>query len=140
MPDPFVAEIRDLHRFLDAWLKGGIERGDGRPARLADALADDFVVIHPDGGVGDKAAAVGAFAAAWGEKPADYALEIGAIDTRLLAPDLCLATYVERHRGEPGRARITSAVLRRKPGGGIEWLHLQETPAPQLDRERGIAS
>ncbi len=139
MSDPFVAEIHELHRFLDAWLKGGIERGNGAPARLADALADDFEVIHPDGGIGDKAAVVGAFAAAWGEKPPSYALEVDSVKTRPLAPDLCLATYVERHRGEPGRTRIACALLRRLEDGRIGWLHLQETPAPHLEREAGPA-
>lgn len=131
--DPFADEIRALHRFLDAWLKGRVERGDGEPARLVDVLADDFVVIHPNGIRGDKAAAVGGFARAYGEKPPDYALEIGRIDTRMLGPDLCLAIYEERHSGEPGRARIASAVLRQRSGGGIEWLQLQETLAPHLD-------
>lgn len=133
MTDPFAAEVLDLHRFLDAWLKGRAERGDGEPARLAAALADDFRVIHPDGDIGDKQAVVGSFAAAWGEKPPEYALVIERVETRPLAPDLCLATYVERHRGEPGRARIVGAILRRRAAGEIEWLHLQETPAPQLD-------
>ena len=133
MSDPFATEILDLHRYLDAWLKGRAERGKGDPARLAGVLADDFRVIHPDGSRGDKAAAVGSFAAAWGEKPPAYALEIDRVETRRLAPGLCLATYVERHRGEPGRARVVSAILRRRADGKIEWLHLQETPAPQLD-------
>ncbi len=134
MPDPFAAEILDLHRFLDAWLKGRVDRGDGEPARLAGALVDDFRVIHPDGSCGDKAAVIASFAGAYGEKPPDYALEIDQIETRRPAPDLGLATYIERHRGEPGRARIVSALLRRRADGRFEWLHLQETPAPHLDR------
>lgn len=135
MSDPFADEIRALHRFLDAWLKGQVDRGDGEPVRLAQVLADDFQVIHPNGARGDKQAAVSGFVRAYGEKPPSYALEIGRIDTRMLGPDLCLATYEERHRGEHGRARIASAVLRRRPQGGIEWLQLQETPAPHLDNE-----
>ena len=134
MNDLFASEILDLHRYLDAWLKGRVDRGDGEPARLASALVDDFRVIHPDGSCGDKAAVVASFAAAYGEKPPDYALEIDRIETRRLAPDLSLATYIERHRGEPGRARIVSALLRRCADGRFEWLHLQETNAPQLER------
>lgn len=135
MPDPFAAEILDLHRFLDAWLTGRVDRGDGEPARLASALVEDFRVTHPDGSCGDKAAVVASFTAAYGEKPADYALQIDRIETRRLAPDLRLATYIERHRGEPGRARIVSALLRRRADERFDWLHLQEKPAPQLDRD-----
>lgn len=107
MSDPFAEEIRALHRFLDAWPKGRVDRGDGEPARLAQVLADDFQVIHPTGTRGDKAAAVAGFARAYGEKSPGYALEIGRIDTRMLGPDLCLATYEERHHADsPTAARL----------------------------------
>jgi len=33
MLDPFAVEIIDLHRFLDAWLKGQTDRGNGEPGR-----------------------------------------------------------------------------------------------------------
>lgn len=40
----------------------------------------------------------------------------------------CLVTYKETHAGEPGRARISSALLKQQPGSGtIAWLFLQET-------------
>lgn len=132
-PDPFTTEVLALHRFLDAWLKGEIDRGDDVPARLAEALADDFKIIHPDGTRGDRNSAIEGFAGAFGEKPPEYALLISDIEVRDLAPGLCLATYVERHRGELRRARSTSVLLRRRDDGKIEWLRLQETPAPKLD-------
>lgn len=130
---PFIDEVLALHRFLDDWLKARTPHGNGEPARLAQALADDFEIIHPDGSRGDRASSVAAFARAYGEKPPAYALEIDRVKTRVFGTDLCLATYVERHRGEPDRARIATALLRRRADGAIEWLFLQETPAPHLD-------
>lgn len=132
--DRFRDEVLDLHGFLDAWLKGEVARGADGPVRLARVLAEDFVVIHPDGSRSGRAAVVAAFDAAHASKPGAYALQVGRIDTRMIATDLCLATYQEWHRGEPGRARISTAILRSRPDRDeIDWLFLQETPAPWLE-------
>lgn len=134
MMDVYQQEVLDLHRFLDAWLKGDVPKDDGQPKRLADALAEDFVVIHPSGMRASKADAVRGFASAYGKKPPGYALLIDRVETRMIGEGLCLATYEERHRGELGRARVATAVLRRRSRGeGIEWLFLQETLAPHLE-------
>jgi len=127
-------EVLALHRFLDAWLKGKAPKGGGGPDRLADALSDDFVVIHPSGTRATKSDVVAAFAAAHGSKPNTYALRVGGIETRRLCEHICLAIYEEWHEGEPGRARLSSAILRRRAAGrGLEWCQLQETPAPHLE-------
>ncbi len=136
MNDLFRDEVLALHQYLESWLKGEAPKGDGTPQRLAEALVEDFVVIHPNGRRGTKADAVRAFAAAYGEKPEAYALDISRVETRMIGEGVCLATYEERHRGEPGRARIATAVLRRRSTGkGVEWLFLQETAAPHLDKK-----
>ena len=109
--DAFEQEVRDLHRYLTDWLTGKAPKGDGYPNRLAEALANNFVVIHPSGTRGSKTEALRAFGAAHGEKAEDYALEVGKVEIRRLTEGLCLATYEEFHRGEPGRARISTAVL-----------------------------
>ncbi|NNE22011.1 MAG: DUF4440 domain-containing protein [Rhizobiales bacterium] len=130
-----------MHDFLDGWLKGTVSRGDGQPWRLAQRLADDFVIIHPNGSRGDKAGVLRAFAASYGEKPASYGLMVGEIETRMLADGLCLATYQEWHRGEPRRARISTALIRRQaPQKAFKWLFLQETPAPDMAPPTGPAS
>lgn len=132
--DRFRDEVLDLHRFLDDWLKGEVDRDENGPDRLARALTDDFVVIHPDGSRSGRAGVLAAFDTAYASKPAVYALQVGRIDTRLVGDGLCLASYEEWHRGEPGRARVSTAVLRAEPGRDqIDWLFLQETPAPWLE-------
>lgn len=129
----FLREIRDMHRYLEDWLKGIVPRGNGKPSRLIDALTDDFIVIHPNGTIGRKPDVIGAFAGAYGEKPAEYALEVDMVETRMIEKNLCLATYVEDHAGESGRRRRSSAVLRRRSENGfIEWLFLQETAITDL--------
>jgi hypothetical protein len=133
--DRFREEVLALHAFLNAWLRGEVPDGDAGPERLARALADDFVIVHPSGNRSTKTAVVRGFASAYGEKPSGYAIRIDQIETRMLTDGLCLATFEEWHEGEPGRARIATAVLRDRSGGaGIEWLFLQETLAPHLEK------
>lgn len=132
--DTFRQEVLDLHRYLEVWLKGEVSRGDGHPDRLAGALSEDFCVVHPDGSRGSKQDVVRAFASSHGEKPSGYGLEISDVETRMIAEDICLVFYAERHRGEPGRARISTAILKRETkGGDIKWLFLQERLAPHLE-------
>ena len=133
--DPFVTEVLELHEYLENWLKGEVPDRERGPERLAAALAEDFFVIHPTGTRERKADVVRNFASAYGEKSADYALEISDVSVRVLGDGMCLATYRESHRDDPGRTRLSSALLRRRSDRkSIEWLFLQETfvsdPAP----------
>ena len=124
----FRKEIRDLHKYLEDWLKGKAPDRDRGPVRLDNALAEGFFVIHPSGIRESKAEVVCNFASAYGGKPADYALEITDLSAHLLHDGLCLATYRESHRGEPERPRLSSALLQQRAvGKTIEWLFLQET-------------
>lgn len=129
MKKVFHEEVLDLHRFLEDWLKGNVPRGNGKPERLAKALAEDFMVIHPTGSRGSRSDVLKSFAASYGEKPAGYALEVSDISVRLLGNDLALVTYVETHRGESGRERVSTVLMRwRGKDQPILWLFLQETP------------
>jgi len=125
--DDYLQEVFDLHGYLEDWLKGNVADHARGPTRLDRCLAGDFVVIHPDGRREDKADVLRSFAAAYGAKPRTYALEITEPSIRPLHHGLFLATYREAHRGEPGRARISSALLRRSANRTVEWLFLQET-------------
>lgn len=121
----FVAEVLELHGFLQQWLRGEIdsERGLGR---LENALDDDFVVIQPDGSRAGKRRVIRNFSRAHASKRADFALEISAIDVRCLGEDHGLVTYREDHKSEPGRERFSTALLKRC-GDLTKWLFLQET-------------
>ncbi len=126
--DSFFAEVLDFHRGLERWLKGDVPNRDIAFARLAAALAEDFVVVHPNGRRDGKAGVLRSFASAFGEKPKRYRLEIRDVSLRRYEGGLCLATYVESHGGEAGRTRVSTALLRQRSAGGpVEWLSLQET-------------
>lgn len=131
MSNIFHSEVVELHEFLNDWLKGMAPKGGGRPERLIKALAEDFIVIHPDGSRDGKANVVESFASAYGKKPAEYALQLANIESRIIGKDIGIVTYEESHRGESERARVSAGVLRRRmEDSGIEWLFLIETPVP----------
>lgn len=124
----FVKEIRTLHRYLERWMKGEITDSGRGPRRLAKALANDFIVIHPNGLREGKRDVIRNFASAYGKKPADYSLDIRNISLEILPGDFCLATYTESHGGEAGRTRLSSALLHYRSNlNDVEWLFLQET-------------
>mgnify|MGYP002623134657 FL=1 len=123
--DSFAREVLELHRFLEQWLKGEVPPGD-TIARLENALDEDFQVVHPDGSRAGKREVVDNFRRAYGTKGASYRLEISGLVTRPLAGHCHLATYREDHLSEPGRSRISSAVLCNRDDR-TSWIFLQET-------------
>ncbi len=131
MLDDCEREIRELHEFLQAWLKGSVTQSENEFRRLRDALARDFLVIHPSGRTDGRSGVLEAFHKAYGSKDPSYAMDISNICARAVAERLCVMGYEERHRGEPGRARICTAVFRRRESDGrVEWIHLHETLLP----------
>lgn len=124
-------EIRKLHQFLQGWLTGTVPESDESFQRFRTALAHDFLVIHPTGKTDNKARVLENFRGAYGRKGTGYAMDISNIHARAHAGGICVMGYEERHRGEPGRARICTAVFRRREiDGRVEWVHLRETLLP----------
>ncbi|MBT8079275.1 MAG: DUF4440 domain-containing protein [Gammaproteobacteria bacterium] len=136
-PDLFLKEVHSLHEYLEHWMKGEVSDQKRGPLRLENALADDFLVIHPGGNREGKSDVIRNFARAYGEKSADYALQIKDPSVRMLADGVALVTYTESHRGEPGRTRLSSALLRQRPDReSLQWLFLQETYASGSGTDR----
>lgn len=124
----FIKEIRTLHNYLERWMKGEVIDQRRGPTRLAKALANDFMVVHPNGTHETKKNVIRNFASAYGEKPSDYTLNIRDISVEILPGGYCLATYKESHGGEAGRTRLSCALLHnRSVQKDVEWLFLQET-------------
>lgn len=127
MADEFTGEVLSLHEFLSQWLTGQVDLSERVFGRFANALADDFNVIHPNGLMQDKPAVLKNFREAYGNKPAGFRLDISSVLSRPLGNGLSLVIYQETHVGDPGRSRVCSALIRRLPNRRFEWLHLHET-------------
>ena len=128
MYEPCCREVERLHRFLEAWLEGRIPRTEEGFADFRDALADDFVIVHPGGQRESKETVANGCWQAHGAKPAPFSIEIRNCARRYDDGRICLLTYEEWQRGAESSTRISTALFRRsRDEGGVEWVHLHET-------------
>ncbi len=124
-------EIRDLHRFFEAWFTGRVPNDAWAFARLDRALADGFEIITPDGQRVDKAQLLEHVRSAHGAHAAiGFVIEIRRPRVRFREPPVCLVTYEEwqRHDDGPWNVRLSSALFRESEDSphGVAWLHVHE--------------
>jgi hypothetical protein len=126
MDDKCRAEVEELHRFIEGWLTGSIEKTREQFARFEDALAEDFVIVHPSGTWQEKSAICAEFWRAHGVRPSSFAIDIQKLKVRVTAPLYCLLMYEEWQRDVEVSGRLSSALFR-EAADGIRWVHLHET-------------
>jgi hypothetical protein len=121
-------EIVALHRVIEAWLAGAAPRTRAAFARFADALADDFVIVHPGGATDSKDDIVAGLWDGHGVRGKGFSIEIRNVTCRVEADPWCVLTYEEWQHADEITARISTVVFRRADTSiGLEWVHLQET-------------
>ncbi|MGI9642383.1 MAG: hypothetical protein ACR2N9_06340 [Acidimicrobiia bacterium] len=127
MPSSFDEEVTRLHDFFEAWFSGG----DGLSvADFDDALADDFMIISPDGRLSSRAEIVHIVEQARNSGP----VEISVVTPRLIVDGHVTVGTYEEHQIRAGRStqRISTAVLSVEPDapGGWLWHLVHETWLP----------
>lgn len=128
-------EVVELHAFFEAWFNGTVENTDESYARLTGVLAEGFVIIGPSGDVKERETLVDALRTSYkpeGTEPIRIWIEGFRLHHH--AGDVAVVTYQEwQQRGAVKRGRLTTAVLRERPGNpnGLEWLHVHETWLPR---------
>ncbi|RMH38488.1 MAG: DUF4440 domain-containing protein [Deltaproteobacteria bacterium] len=124
-------EIEQLHQFFTDWFTGVVRDSDANFARVAGVLADDFVLVSPDGRVYDRASILSVIRRGHGRRAPDaFLISVDSFDVRCADGALCVATYRERQRIEgDDTCRISTAVFRERPltPNGVQWVHLHET-------------
>ena len=136
MDDSFAAEIGDLHRVLEDWLGGVAPRTADAYRGFSDAIADDFIIIAPDGSVTARDPVVARIEALHGIHAGpqnSFRIRIENCALRIDNGPYCLGTY-EEWQDLAGRttARLSTVLFRRRAGArnGLEWVHLHETWLP----------
>jgi hypothetical protein len=127
-------EVVALHRVIESWLTGSAPRTREAFARFADALADEFVIVHPSGAAESKSDIVAALWNAHGANGDGFSIEIRNVTCRVEADPWCVLTYEEWQHDDETTARISTVVfLRSDTAIGVEWVHLHETWLAPVD-------
>jgi hypothetical protein len=126
-------EVRELHAFFEAWLRGELPHTNDRLERLEAALGAGFQLIGPDGVVRPRATVIDDLDDRHGARRDDdgaFRIEIEAVEPQFESEAVCQETYHEHQRtaGE-WRGRHASALFERAPAapGDVVRRHLHET-------------
>ena len=121
-------EVVELHEFFQQWFTGESPQMKEAFDRFASVLAGDFHIISPDGRIMQRDPILEAVRAAYGSGPVEIWIKNHV--HRLTICDVALVTYEEwQTKGDETRGRLSSALLRVKPGtpNDLQWLHVHET-------------
>ncbi len=128
MIDLCEQEVHKLHKFIEQWLKGQVEKTDRRFARLEQSLSTEFIIVQPSGIVQDKQAVLRNFRTAYGTRDALFSIEIRHFKSLVVTDSVCVALYEEWHHGSNPKGRLSTAVFRQNSNNqSLEWVHVHET-------------
>lgn len=121
-------EIRELHDLFTRWYVGIEPNTDEAFARFADVMADDFVMVTPDGRRLDRQEVLGFVRAGAGSR--SLTIETRRHDYRGGAGGMHVMMYEEWQRiDDEETGRYSTAVFRERADtpNGIEWVLVHET-------------
>ncbi|GBE08196.1 hypothetical protein BMS3Bbin11_01456 [bacterium BMS3Bbin11] len=123
--------IKELHVFIESWLKGLVEKSRLEFQYFEDALDKDFIIIHPSGKLQTKPDITSDLWEVYGVRPKSFTITIRDIKIRSISENICILNYEEWQTGVEELARI-STVIFRKPANSSKnyWFHLHETWVP----------
>ena len=128
-----AAEAADLHRFLQAWMRGEIAPTAENFARFEAAMAPDMTMVSPAGLLSGRAAVVEMVRGLHGARSPGFRIEVRAAAARPAGAGAALATYEEWQEEAGARTgRVASALMRARADApaGVEWALVHETWLP----------
>lgn len=137
MIDSCRREVEELHAFFQVWFEATVPDDDATFARVAEALAEDFELITPDGRRRDRDTILASIRDGYGDHAGEgkeFRIEIHDVRGRLLVDDGALLTYEEWQVSDGSEnRRLSSAWFRRveEAPRGVRWIHLHETALPE---------
>lgn len=136
MIDACRREIEELHVFFQGWFEATVPDDEVTFARVAEALAEDFELISPDGRCRDRDSVLAWIRDGYGVHAGDgkeFRIEIRDVNHRFIVDDGALLTYEEWQTSDGSEnRRLSSAWFRRADEAprGVRWVHLHETAVP----------
>ncbi len=128
-------EIVGLHRFFEAWFRGGFADRDRGFKRFGDVMAPGFVIVSPKGTATPLPALSVGLRSAFGTWEEDWSIEVADVTLRHAHADLALLTYVEKQQARGNdTARLSTVLMQQDEStpNGVRWLHVHETWMPGM--------
>ena len=130
-------EVVELHRFFQDWFNGELPPNEEAFRRFEAVMADQFMLISPDGVPTEREELVERLRQAhgiWRQTGQPGRIWIENLRIRHQVGQQAMVLYEEWQEieGEP-RGRLSTAVLQRKDGtpNGLEWIHVHEVWLPE---------
>ncbi|MFW9854315.1 MAG: hypothetical protein ACFFFG_04615 [Candidatus Thorarchaeota archaeon] len=134
--DSIAREIRELHDFFAKWFNGEIPQNKIEFSRLEEAIADDFVLLSPNGQRSSRKQVIARIYSAYGSHKKDstrFQINIGNITVNPISSNYFIAMYEEWQESNTKRTgRISTALFHKNTSlvNGVEWIHVHETWIP----------
>lgn len=123
--------IKELHVFIESWLKGSVEKSRLEFQHFEGALDEDFIIIHPSGKLQTKVDIISDLWEAYGIQSESFTITIRDIKIRSVSENICILNYEEWQTGVEKLARISTVIFRKSANSSKNyWLHLHETWCP----------
>lgn len=120
--------IVDLHRFIESWMKGEIEKSREKFGYFENELDEHFVIIHPSGRSQSKLEMINDFWGAHGVQAQKFKIEIRSVKLRRSVENMCILNYEEWQTGSEIAARISTVIFKKsRESHKFKWMHLHET-------------
>ncbi len=122
-----------MHRFFEAWFRGGFSDRERGFERFTGVMDSGFVMVSPKGTAVGLDALCAGLRGAFGSWGAGDSIEVSEVTLRHAHADLVLLTYVETQRTpDKETARLSTVLMRQREAtpNGVQWLHVHETWQP----------
>jgi hypothetical protein len=128
-----MLEVAELHRFLEAWFNGSIEKSDDAFSRLSDAWPISLRLVAPSGDVRSSAELLDQTYSEYGAYPT-LRIEVKAPSAQVLIEGVAAVVYEEWHHDyRESEGRLCSAIISFDSSAAkpARWVHIHESPIVQ---------
>lgn len=132
-------EVVELHRFFQDWFNGVLPPTEEAFERFSSVMADEFVIISPNGELTERDELVERLRAAhgiWRRLSRPGRIWIENLRVRHRVGDQILVLYEEwQEMDGESRGRLSTALfrLRETAPNGVQWLHVHEVWLPDQE-------
>lgn len=122
-------EVVELHQFFEDWFVGVLADDEQSFGRVADVLAEGFVIVNPAGAVAERTLLLEGLRQAHGRQ-ADFRIWIENFRWLGQVGEMGWGMYEEwQEKAGVVSGRVSTVLFRQKPDtpNDLQWQHVHET-------------